>query len=168
MADGLVCVAEFKIVDGRLYLTRQEVISAAGEADIKPAMVAATLKQLREDVRGAFDVAWDKRGVVFAERRIRALPRQGTSREEEQVFQTAIVYNLAVLFGKHPTKTVMERFGGSEATARRWVGKARDLNLIKEYEELKDKGFLRTRSLGSKKTILSSWRTSSRSWTRWP
>ncbi|WP_331748723.1 MULTISPECIES: hypothetical protein [unclassified Streptomyces] len=92
------------------------MISTAGEADIKPAMVAATLKQLRQDVREAFDVAWDKRGAVFAERRIRALlPRQGMSRQEEQIVQTAIAYNPVVLFGKHPTKTVMERIGGSDA-----------------------------------------------------
>ncbi|MFF0746614.1 hypothetical protein ACFYVL_40120 [Streptomyces sp. NPDC004111] len=142
MAVGLVCVAEFKPVGGRLHLTRQEVTSAAGETDIKPDAVAFTLKQLRADAREAFDVAWDKRGAAFAERRIRALPRQGVSRDEEQIFQAAIVYNLALLFGKDPTKTVMERFGCSKATAKRWVGRARDdLKLIKKPDELKNRGF---------------------------
>lgn len=141
MAEGLMCVAEFRVVKGRLCLTRHEVISVTGEVDIKPAMVAATLKDLRADAREAFNVVWNKRGVAFAERRIRNLPRQGMSREEEQIFQAAIVYDLAVLFGKEPTKTVMERFGCSKATAKRWVSKARTLNLIKPAEELNSRDF---------------------------
>ncbi|WP_371617188.1 hypothetical protein [Streptomyces sp. NBC_00454] len=144
MPGGFGCEAVFKIVEGRVRLTRLSVGEGVGgnAGDIKADALTAVVKQLRADVREAFEVAWDKRGKAYAERRIRALPRQGMSREEEQFFQAAIVYNLAVLFGKDPTKTVTEYFGCSKATAKRWVAKARDeYQLIKKPDELRGGGF---------------------------
>lgn len=89
---------------------------------------------LDEDPQEAAKRAASAMQVVDLRKRVQAEPKVGRKRHritEEHLAEVAGIYADADARGEPPTLTVAGHFGVAHSTAAKWVGKARDIGLLK-------------------------------------